>query len=116
WGRPISGVGVQAVEGLTTIEGGDLDGLRATFARALAKDPGSRFDTALDFAQSLQDALPDVEASPMPPPRTNEVRNARDEGKPQLPVHRAVDEPAGRPSHPAEVALPFALRPAEAER
>jgi len=116
WGRPISGVGVQAVEGLTPIEGGDLDGLRATFARALAKDPGSRFDTALDFAQSLQDALPDVEASPMPPPRSNEVRSAREEAKPQLPVHRAVDQPAGRSSHPAEVALPFALGSAETER
>jgi len=116
WGRPISGVGVQAVESLTPIEGGDLDGLRATFARALAKDPGSRFDTALDFAQSLQDALPDVEASPMPPPRSNEVRSAREEAKPQLPVHRAVDQPAGRSSHPAEVALPFALGSAETER
>jgi hypothetical protein len=54
WARRVSGLGVRAVENLTEIPGADLEALRAAFARALAEDPASRFDTALEFAEALR--------------------------------------------------------------
>jgi hypothetical protein len=58
WARRVSGVGARAVENMTEIPGGDLGALRAVFARALAEDPASRFETALDFADALRRAFP----------------------------------------------------------
>ena len=58
WARRVSGVGARAVENMTEIPGGDLGALRAVFARALAEDPASRFDTALDFAEALRRGFP----------------------------------------------------------
>ena len=53
FGRRIAGVGSAAADAITPIEGADMDGLRALFARALAEDPASRFETALAFAEAL---------------------------------------------------------------
>jgi len=60
WGKRPSGTGARAAEALTDLEGGNLDALRATFTRALADDPADRFETALQFAEALSAAFPDV--------------------------------------------------------
>src|SRR5262249_32740360 len=60
WGRRIAGTGSHAADALTEIEGGRLDALRDVFARALADDPGDRFGTALEFAEALKSAFPEV--------------------------------------------------------
>lgn len=56
WAKRVNGIGPQAAESLTEIEGADLDRLRLTFARALAEDPDHRFATALEFIDVLRDA------------------------------------------------------------
>ena len=56
-GRRLVGVGREAAETVTPIEGADIDRLRAVFARALAEDPTERFDTALGFADALHAAV-----------------------------------------------------------
>jgi hypothetical protein len=60
WGRRVSATGAQTVESLTELAGGDVDALRTLFARALAENPADRFETALEFAQALTQAFPDV--------------------------------------------------------
>ena len=57
WARRVAALGDEAAASLTEIAGGDLARLRAVFGRALAKDPGTRFDTALEFAGALQEAF-----------------------------------------------------------
>ena len=64
WGRRVSGLGAQAAESLTAIAGGDLAALRSVFARALAEKPADRFETALEFAEALKNACPDVAVAP----------------------------------------------------
>ena len=66
WARRVSGLGAKAVENLTEIPGADLGALRAAFARALAEDPASRFETALEFAEALRRAFQAV-VSHQPP-------------------------------------------------
>src|SRR5262245_47484202 len=62
WGKRISGVGAQAVDGMTTLPGGDLDALKRVFKRALAEDPLERHPTAKIFVDALKRALPEVGA------------------------------------------------------
>jgi serine/threonine-protein kinase len=76
WARRISGTGMRAVENLTHVEGGDLDRLRAAFGRALADDPAERFETALEFAEALKAAFPDVVLTP-PAPLDRRARKPR---------------------------------------
>ena len=68
WARRVSGLGARAVEILPEIDGGDLDALRAVFARALAEDPAARFATALEFAEALGRGFPEVIVSSHPSP------------------------------------------------
>ena len=84
WGRRISGLGAQAAEGLTDIAGADLSALRAVFARAVAEHPADRFETALEFAEALRNACPDVAVAPepVPAPRRRTARAA----EPRLPL------------------------------
>jgi hypothetical protein len=60
WGRRPTSVGAEAAETLTEIDGGDLQALRDAFARALAENPAERFQTALEFAEALNVAFPNV--------------------------------------------------------
>jgi serine/threonine-protein kinase len=60
WGRRLAATGDLAAEGLTEIAGGHLATLQAAFARALADDPAARFETAVEFAEALKGAFPDV--------------------------------------------------------
>jgi len=79
-------VGVQAVENLTAIEGTRLTALQDVFARALAESAADRYETALEFAEALKDACPDVEvafaAAPAPAPKPRAVRDE----EPRLPL------------------------------
>jgi serine/threonine-protein kinase len=60
WARRATGLGAEAAESLTGIVGGDLDRLRAVFARALAENRDDRYATALDFSEGLAQAFPDI--------------------------------------------------------
>jgi serine/threonine-protein kinase len=66
WGRRLSAIGAQAAASLTQIPGADLVALRTLFARALAERAADRFDTALEFAQALTLAFPDVATAALP--------------------------------------------------
>ena len=57
WARRVAAIGDEAAASLTEIAGGDLARLRAVFGRALATDPATRFDTALEFAGALHEAF-----------------------------------------------------------
>ena len=65
WGRRLPAVGAAAAISLSAIPGCDMAALQSAFARAIADDPGERFDTALAFAEALKDAFNarDVSAS-----------------------------------------------------
>ncbi len=52
-GRRIAGIGVEAAAAIPGLPGADTEQLRAVFARGLAEDPGSRFETALNFVEAL---------------------------------------------------------------
>jgi serine/threonine-protein kinase len=60
WGRRIAGPGPHAIEGLTEIAGAHLAALQAVFGQALAEDPADRFETAMEFAEGLKAAFPDL--------------------------------------------------------
>jgi serine/threonine-protein kinase len=102
WGRRIAGTGGHAADALTEIQGGRLAALRDVFARALAEDPNDRFGTALEFAEALKSAFPDVTlASPAASVGSAAVVSAA------APARRApvVDEPPRLPlEEPAPVA------------
>jgi serine/threonine protein kinase len=74
WARRIAGSGSRAADGLTELAGAQLSALKDTFARALADDPRDRFDTALEFAEALKGAFPEVALSaPAPPKRRTAI-------------------------------------------
>ncbi|MCU1383684.1 MAG: hypothetical protein JWL71_2381 [Acidobacteria bacterium] len=84
WGRRVSGLGAKAASHLTEIDGGDLAALKQVFARALAESPDDRFATALEFAEALRLACPNVAIAPEPAPASKR-RVARDD-EPRLPL------------------------------
>ena len=84
WGRRVSGLGAPAAESLTKIPGADLAALQDVFARALAEDPGDRFEARLDFAEALRDACPGVAVAPEP--ASAPKRRAAREDEPRLPL------------------------------
>jgi serine/threonine-protein kinase len=90
WGRRVSGHGAQAAEGLTEIAGGDLPSMQAVFARALAGNPDARYGTALEFADALRIACPNVAPETAPAPKR---RAARDH-EPRLPLDELPAESA----------------------
>jgi len=108
WGRRVSAIGAQAGTSLSALPGADLDALRAVFSRALAERPGDRFATALDFAQALTLAFPDVAiAEPRVPAQgatISPVSNAAVETGSRLPLDEpvapAVAPPARKISRP----------------
>jgi serine/threonine-protein kinase len=146
WARRVSGLGAQAVKSLTEIPGGDPSALRATFARALADDPAQRFETALEFADALKNAFPDVTAAPAPAPAPSPApaaprRAARKAVEPQLPLldppspersateapyeaatherpaqHHDVAQPVRAATDPAEPDLALSIAAAEEQR
>jgi hypothetical protein len=97
WARRVSGIGDSAVENLTEIPGADMTALRALFARALAEDPARRYDTALEFAQALKDAFPDVESAAVRAPAPKR-RSARQAAAPSLPLLDASSREGSEPS------------------
>jgi serine/threonine protein kinase len=56
WGRRLVGTGMQAMEAMTLLPGTHLTALQAAFASALAEQPVDRFQTALEFVESLEHA------------------------------------------------------------
>jgi serine/threonine-protein kinase len=106
WGRRLSGLGAQAAASLTAIPGGNLEALQNVFARALAENPGERFETALAFVTALEQACPDIAIAP-DPPRPSRRRMAREDIEPRLPLDGAPAaheaEAAHVPPFPVEV-------------
>jgi serine/threonine-protein kinase len=108
WGRRLSATGDQAAEGLTAIAGAHLATLQAAFARALADDPAARFDTALEFAEALKGAFPDVTLlAPAQSPVTR--RRTR-----QAPVESGESSVESQESPEADAAAEYLSRPLEA--
>jgi PEGA domain/Protein kinase domain len=99
WARRVSGSGAHAAESLSEIEGGDLDGLRSVFSRALAENPSDRFDTALEFAQALKHTFPHITLA-VAPVATRKRRTGREE-EPRLPLD--VRDPLLTPIAAADV-------------
>jgi eukaryotic-like serine/threonine-protein kinase len=60
WGRRPAAMGAEAVEGLSSLPGGDTAALASVFARGLAAERAGRFDTAGEFAAALRGAFPGV--------------------------------------------------------
>jgi len=60
WARRIAGTGSHAADALTDLTGANLPALRDAFARALADASSERFGTALEFAEALAAAFPNV--------------------------------------------------------
>jgi len=67
WGRRIVGAG-HGIDGLPELPAADQAALRDVFARAFAEDPADRYATALEFADALKSAFPDVATVPIAPP------------------------------------------------
>src|SRR5262249_33716871 len=57
WNRRAAGFGDAVAAALTDIAGIHLSRIRPIFARALAADPGERFDSATEFAAALKNAM-----------------------------------------------------------
>jgi serine/threonine protein kinase len=75
WGRRIAAEGDHVADSLTDLPGARPKLLRAAFIRALAERPEDRFDCALEFAEALKAAFPDVQLSePAPSKRRAAVR------------------------------------------
>jgi eukaryotic-like serine/threonine-protein kinase len=124
WAHRIGGLGGEAAAALTAVSGGDLPALRAAFARALAHDPGDRYATALEFAEALSEAFPEVAGEP-PPAGTDRAdaqhqRGSRETAPPTppaplLPLEDQTDEPAVVAAAAPETA-DLRLQEAEEER
>jgi hypothetical protein len=84
-------LGADAVKGLSAIEGSDSRAVRAVFSKALAENPDERFATALEFAQALEVAFPDVVASSAQPADAQPDRPARVDHEPRLPLYHDDD-------------------------
>ena len=126
WDRRLTGAGEEAAQSLGEIPGGDLDALRFVFGRALAEDPGQRFDSALEFAGALADAFSRPSAAPRmqaavapvdlldpvePVDAVNHVLPM--EPAPRLPLEPDVEEPLLAPEEFASEAIaeePMLLR------
>jgi len=99
WGRRINGAGAAVADSLTEIADGNLPALKSVFARALAEDPAARFATALEFAEALKNAFPNVTVVAPPP----NVRTDRDKREPRLPLEGPQPAEAARGSSAASV-------------
>ena len=87
WAKRITGTGDHIADTLTAIPGTDFTVLKRVFARALAENPGARFETALEFVDALKRAFPDVTLKE--PVGRKKVSRRSTELEPQLPL----DEP-----------------------
>lgn len=95
FGRRITGVGAQAAEAATRIDGASLDGLKTLFRTALAERPDERFATASDFAAALHTELSAVDTG------KSRGRRKRVEAETVLPA-RVIPGRTGRMSLPLD--------------
>ena len=87
WARRITGSGSHVVDALTELPGSQFSALKDAFARALADDPHDRFETALDFADALKHAFPDVTLTEPEPKKAK--RPKEEASAPRLPLDHA---------------------------
>lgn len=95
FGRRITGVGAQAAEAATRIDGASLDGLKTLFRTALAERPDERFATASAFAAALHTELIAVDTG------KSRGRRKRVESDPAVPA-RVIPGRTGRMSLPLD--------------
>jgi serine/threonine-protein kinase len=107
WARRISGFGREVADGLTDLAGARTTDLRDIFARALDENPDQRYPTALEFAEALKSAFPNV-ALTEPPPRKRPASQAKKSAEPQLPL--GEPDAASAAHAPSAVAVPTAAR------
>ncbi len=124
WGKRVAAEGDHVADSLTDIPGARLKLLRAAFTRALAERPEDRFDSALEFAEALKSAFPDVQLSdPAPPkkrpaaPRKREPASTLPLEEPELELSPAVEQPPAPPPAVPDIsgigAVANALEPVE---
>ena len=119
WGRRVTAIGAEAAAGLGELPGAQLNRLRDTFARALAENPGQRFPTALEFAESLKNCFVEHH-EPRPStslgPGAGALRPAAD--YPRLPMDDVRPQSAGTAAPAAAPLLPLVAdeRPPEAPK
>ena len=85
FGRPIAGVGAEAADGITTLEGADSEALHLLFTKALAADPTQRIATASAFVTDLRAILPS-------PDRHSTGSGKRKKSEP-VPIESLFDDP-----------------------
>jgi serine/threonine-protein kinase len=100
WGRRVTAIGAEAAAALDELPGGQLSRLRDAFARALAENPGQRFPTALEFAETLKNCFAE-----RPEPRPVPARPAAD--YPRLPVDDGLSKSARSATSAAAPLLPL---------
>ncbi len=85
FGRAIVGVGADAADGITTIDGADSEALHMLFSKALAADPMQRIGTASAFVTDLRAVLPG-------PDRLTTGSGKRKKSEP-VPIESLFDDP-----------------------
>jgi serine/threonine-protein kinase len=103
WARRLAALGEDATASLTEIAGGSLPRLRAVFARALAEDPGKRFDTATGFADALKAAF-DLQAAEDDIGDQRTARPSSEQAALEVAVGYANQAAAGAPAAQAALA------------
>ena len=94
WGRRPPGESGEVADSLTELPGARLRSLQFAFARALAEAPEDRFDSALEFAEALKAAFPDIQLIEPAPPKKRFAAPRKKEAAPTLPL--ATVESAAR--------------------
>jgi hypothetical protein len=105
WGRRLAAEGREVAASLSDLAGANMSALRGAFTRALAERPDDRFESALDFAEALKDAFPDVHLTE-PAPRRKKAALRKKTPASSLPLEETLAEP----QEPAIVVDPEAPR------
>jgi len=86
WGRRPPSESEEVADSLTELPGSGLRSLQFAFARALAEAPEDRFDSALEFAEALKAAFPDIQLVEPAPPKKRSAAPRKKEAAPTLPL------------------------------
>ena len=97
FGRPIAGMGADAADGITTIDGADSEHLHTLFSQALAADPAQRIATASAFVSDLRAILPS--------PERHNTGSRRKRGETVVVADSLFDAPLATPEPTADMAL-----------